>query len=76
MPKDNRHFGPPPIDRVWLKQQFDQLHKEHALILSKLGGGMISSALEKGILSLSTQAKKIDEKVPDKNVPPGSTTPY
>lgn len=63
MPK--KHVGGPQLDKLWLQQQFEGLHREHAVILSKLGDGLITSALEKQILRAVKLTKKIDSKVED-----------
>jgi hypothetical protein len=68
-----------PIEKLWLIQQFDSLHKEHLLILQKIDEiklnvpPFVLPELEAQILTSIKLAKQIDDKVPDKNVPPGLT---
>ena len=75
-----------PIQSLWLNEEFEKLHKEHAVILGKLDdierlikapvvtGGTIGSELEMAIKTVSKTAKIVDDKVPDVNVPPAPTT--
>lgn len=74
------------LSAIWFQQQFDQLHKENALILKGINdierkcdlillgikpNQNVSSELESVINLVSRRAILIDLKVPDKNVPPG-----
>ncbi len=79
MPRKHHNDRPSPIDFVWIKKQFEQLHHEHALILDRINelGNVVPTyvipelafEIKKSILSL----KKVDDKIPDKNVPPRPT---
>jgi len=68
--------SPSPIETIWLLEQFEKLHNEHLLILRKIDEiqTTINPALEKQVRLALTLATKVDQKVPDINVPP-STKP-
>jgi len=66
-----------PADYLWLKQQFKDLRNDHLIILQKLevsGTTPITPELEEQVRKAHKLANKIDQKVPDTNVPPGSKT--
>jgi hypothetical protein len=81
----------PPLDIIWFQKQFDEIKTRDlllnknvqeiqnlcVLILAevKKTGSDISPELATAITKSSTLTTKIDEKVPDKNVPPGTGTP-
>jgi hypothetical protein len=72
-----RPGGGIPPEVIWLKKQFDELHREHNLILGVLkkldeGNELVIPELEAAITAVHRQAVKIDEQVPDKTVPPGT----
>jgi len=60
-------ISPSPIEALWLKDQFDQLHREHALILKKIDDiqTVINPALELQVLRALKLSSGIDQKVPD-----------
>jgi hypothetical protein len=75
----------PPVDRIWLKEQFNELNRDHNLIFARLNAieaalaklspnPNVTPALAEAIIAVSKIAVSIDKKVPDKNVPPGTAT--
>ena len=60
-----------PLEVVWLVGQFDQLHREHALILSRLDDlskvvpAFVSPDLQAAIITNAKLVLGIDLKVPD-----------
>lgn len=73
----------PIVSFGWMKQEFDQLHKEHAVILKRLDDieqavnrdpelMLLLPALEAEIKKVAAMALQIDMKVPDTNTPPGA----
>jgi len=62
-----RHGGPSAISVIWLKEQFDQLRRDHAMILTKLDGMQttITPELEEQVRKNKQLTDSIDQKVPD-----------
>ena len=70
-----------PASFLWIKQEFDDLHREHAVIIKKLndlhdehllilkklgsGPGLITPELESAVNKAAALALKIDQQVPD-----------
>ena len=64
-----------PSDYIWLKNQFKSLRNDHLLILKRLeisGSTLVTPELADQVRKASRLSKKIDEQVPDKNVPPAT----
>jgi hypothetical protein len=61
---------PSPIEKLWLQQQFAKLHAEHTVIIAQQNKQPITPELEKQVRRAMALAKRIDDQVPDKNVPP------
>jgi len=59
--------GPSLVEFGWLKNQFDQLRKDHAMILTKIEQlqSVVTPELEQQIKIAGKAAHKIDQKVPD-----------
>ena len=70
--RSSRHRPPPILDVAWLKKQFQDLRNDHILILKKIGDmqTLVSPELEQQVIKVANLSKKIDDQVPDKNVPP------
>ena len=68
----------------WLKQEFDKLHSENKLILNRINdlekaltgtpNSPVTPELWNQVVQVGKLVNKLDQKVPDKNVPPSTGT--
>jgi hypothetical protein len=73
-------IGGQPIDKIWLQKELNEIKRLQAVTIARieeLGGANsnVIPALEAAVLRASKLSTSIDRKVPDRQVPPGSTTP-
>jgi hypothetical protein len=71
-PKKPSVDGGPSWSQIWIKQEFDKLHKEHTVILSEIRKltPSLTPELADALMKNAGLVKKVDDKVPDRNVPP------
>jgi len=72
MSKQSKIGGTSIVEFAWLSKQFDELHKDHLLILKKIDDlknvipEFISPELQEQIIKSVKLTAGIDQKVPDK----------